>query len=401
MAARVSVSTEPGGSRSLQPRNSTHGLITSAQNSLAPNVVTGAAEPKTSGDGVGGREPPTEPRLMRRNIIPSPPQQKSTAHRPIDRRTQHDVYRPSSFRLADLVNRERRVGTSLTWRPSSFHHSDDTGHGPEPQSPSSRTSEHVNGARFRPSQLESSPDQRHGQGEKLASSPPTRRAYENSVARLTSILDGQNATPDDMLMKAFLEGRLDNLGLTRQEINWVLIEKSRGHSSQQGGHDLSNNGDGNSTTSSALALSSATYMNPEVDANSTPKSFGPRDHSSPTAQTTNFGSGIGQGLSSVDTTPFLYFGSHKDMGSAFDKNSATGGSKLSRFSNEETASTSSTTNSRTKSLCRECRTPGSSLTPLVPCTSCDRRYHHSCGNPKPPKGYVVTFFAGSACRADI
>lgn len=176
MAAQVSVASEPSGSRSLQPTTSAHDLITFVQNSLAANAGSGVSKPglrdapihnnrwgESGGDGVGGREPPTEPRLMRRNITP-PPQQKPTAHRPIDRRTQHDLYRPSSYRPVDDINRGRRIRVSDTWRPGPFHYTDATTHGSGLKPPSFRPSENISGARVRRSQRDSSPDQHHDQG---------------------------------------------------------------------------------------------------------------------------------------------------------------------------------------------------------------------------------------------
>jgi hypothetical protein len=400
MAARVSVTSEPSGSRSLQPTTSAHDLISLVQNSLAANAGSGVSKPghrdaainnnrrgESSGDGVGGREPPTEPRLMRRNITP-PPQQKSTAHRPIDRRTQHDIYRPSSYRPVDDNNRGRRISVSDTWRPSPFHYVDATRHGSGSKPLSSRPSEHTNGARVRRSQRdrESSPAQLDNQGQQSPSLLQAQVGSESHMAQRTLTLNGQNATAAEMAMKAILEGRrisddpvrysatpsiaklgLENVGYRKEEINRGTVDGSRGHSSQKGSHDLSNNGE--STTTSSLALPS-TNLDLEVDA---------------AAQTTDFTLSLEQRLSSVDAAPSSYLRSIKDMTSPLDKNSVAGASKLPRFSNEETTSNSSTTNSRNKSLCRECHTPGSFLTPLVSCDSCGRGYHHSCGNPKPPK----------------
>lgn len=269
--------------------------------------------------------PPTEPRLMRRNITP-PPQQKSTAHRPTDRRTQHDLYRPSSYRPADDTNRGRRISVSDTWRPGPFHYMDAANHGSELKPPSSRTSEYMSGARVRHSQRNSSP---------------------SSTTKIG----------------------LDNVGYGKEEINRAMpvVDDSRGHNSQKGSRDLSNDGElqVESPTTSSLAFPPlAANLNLDVN---------------------DFTLGLEQRLSSTDAAPSPYLRSIKDMTSPLDKNSVAGASKLSRFSNEETASNSSTTNSRNRSLCRECHTPGSFLTPLVSCTSCGRGYHHSCGNPKPPK----------------
>lgn len=60
----------------------------------------------------------------------------------------------------------------------------------------------------------------------------------------------------------------------------------------------------------------------------------------------------------------------------------------SRAPNEETASASSTTISRGSSLCKACRRPGSSVTPLVLCRNCRKGYHECCGNPKPADRYL-------------
>lgn len=400
MAARVSVASESSGSRSLQPTTSPHDLIKFVQNSLAANAGSGVSKPGSRdaaidnnrrgegrGDGVGGREPPTEPRLMRRNITP-PPQQKTTAYRPIDRRTQHDLYRPSSYRPADDISRGRRISISDTWRPGPFHYADATARDSELKSPSSRPSEHMNGARVRRSQRnrESSPVRLDDHGEESPSLSKAQVVSESHMAQRASTVNGQNATATEMTMKAILEGRrisddpvrysaassiaslgLDNVGYRKEEINPGTVDDPHGHSTQKGSHELSN--DGESATTSSLALPSSD-LNLEANA---------------AAQTTDFTLTLAQRLSSVDAASSSYLRSLKDMSTPFDKNSVVGSSKLSRFSNEETASNSSTTNSRNKSLCRECHTPGSFLTPLVSCTSCGRGYHHSCGNPKPPK----------------
>ena len=52
---------------------------------------------------------------------------------------------------------------------------------------------------------------------------------------------------------------------------------------------------------------------------------------------------------------------------------------------DDVASTPSTdtASSRSKTICRACRKPGSTLTRLVLCKLCQKGYHDYCGNPKP------------------
>lgn len=66
-------------------------------------------------------------------------------------------------------------------------------------------------------------------------------------------------------------------------------------------------------------------------------------------------------------------------------------SPASRLSNEETASTSSTTTSRSKHLCRACGRAGSIVIPLVSCKICRKGYHDRCGTP-PPRHRLLKFF---------
>lgn len=338
-----------------------------------------------------GRSPPTEPRSMRRNITPPPPKRSSTAYRPLDRRAQHDLYRPSSYAPVDDINRGRRISIPHVWRPGPNHYADATTPGSGPKPPSARASEHVSEMRARRSRRESPPhepsDEPYDQREIPPLSPSAQVGSMIHVAKDTMKVNGQLNTAAEATRPWTLEPQKTG-------------ERSQTHSDRlgRGIRDLDN--DGERATASSFAPS-PTCASMNVTATSTnfapklgetghrdslPLPFSSTDVVTDHAPSTDF-IVTEQRISMMDTILSMYLPSYKIMSSPNDKNSGSGTSKwpATRLATEDTASNSSTTNSRNRLLCRECRTPGSSLTPLVPCTSCGRGYHHSCGNPKPPR----------------
>lgn len=338
-----------------------------------------------------GRSPPTEPRSMRRNITPPPPKRSSTAYRPLDRRTQHDLYRPSSYTPVDGINRGRRISIPDVWRPGPNHYADATTPGSGPKPPSARPSEHVGEMRARRSRRESPSHERfdgpRDRREHPSLSPSAQVGSKIHVARPTMKVNGQINTAAEETVQWMLE---------TQETG----ERSQTHSDRlgRGMRDLNNDGERATASSFAPSPTGAT-----IDVTATSTDFAPKlsetehreslplpfsstevvtDH----APSTDF-IVTEQRMSTMDTILSTYLQFDKNMSSPNDKNSGSGASKwpATRLTTEDTASNSSTTNSRNRLLCRECRTPGSSLTPLVACTSCGRGYHHSCGNPKPPR----------------
>ncbi|KIW97195.1 uncharacterized protein Z519_02587 [Cladophialophora bantiana CBS 173.52] len=71
--------------------------------------------------------------------------------------------------------------------------------------------------------------------------------------------------------------------------------------------------------------------------------------------------------------------------------------RASRFSTEESASNSSTCGSRNKNLCRACRKPGSSVTPLIQCKASHRGYHNCGEKPEPRQSENLDGFSGGRC----
>ncbi|KIX98255.1 uncharacterized protein Z520_06335 [Fonsecaea multimorphosa CBS 102226] len=72
----------------------------------------------------------------------------------------------------------------------------------------------------------------------------------------------------------------------------------------------------------------------------------------------------------------------------------------SHFSSESIWSISSIRGSKSKDLCTDCRKPGSSLTPLVPCKACREGYHTLCGNPKPRQYLRLDDFTCGICSKE-
>lgn len=337
---------------------------------------------------------------MRRDITP-PPSKRPIAHR------QHDVYRPSSYAQVEDFGRGGRLGISDVWRPGPNHYSDVTNPGPT----SARSPEQIRGERARRAWQESSPRQTYEREPELSPPPPPpsfppppppppHDGFEKHVDQSVSQASGNTLTAAEVARALFVQF------LQPGEA------KNQGHNDRldTGARQLNDMGE-----SIVASIFAPRPLRANIDVNSPsvspalPKPSGTGSHDSLATREDDLAVGDAQSSDFVvtqqgvpledtalplpDPKLFLtdaalssYLQSDTTMNSP-NKTMVGGTFKWARFPAEDTASNPSTTNSKNKLLCRECRTPGSVLTPLVPCTLCSRGYHHSCGNPKPPKGY--------------
>ncbi|KAK5064686.1 hypothetical protein LTR84_000520 [Exophiala bonariae] len=320
------------------------------------------------------RAPPTEPRSMRRDITP-PTSKRPTASR------QHDVYRPSPYASGEDFGRGGRLSISDVWRPGPNHYAGVA----SPEQASAGSPEHVRGDRARRVWRESPPRQTFDRVQEPSPPPPVRGGFEREEA-------GSKSQEQERLTAEVTTA-----------VFWRILEAQ--HAAR-----LSNNmGQSRVPSTFAPRLTDDDFDMTSSSVDPALRSLGTEDrHSLATCNVDGVADEQRVPLKAVALSlqdPKLFLTDSalssslqfdKTMNSP-NKNMVAGALKRAKIPTEDTASNSSTTDSKTKTICRECRTPGSSLTPLVRCIRCERGYHHSCGNPKPPKGADAEEFVCGKC----
>ncbi|KIX09996.1 uncharacterized protein Z518_01077 [Rhinocladiella mackenziei CBS 650.93] len=291
-------------------------------------------------------QPPTAPRSMRSKITPPPPRRADT-YRPPERRFQHDLYRPSSHRYGDEAFYESRASASDCYRPPAPRYTDDF-----------REGQRVSTGREarRESGQEWTDDMR------LESGPPRQNGCDSESGKGNGPRAEKNKT-----VPANGSGIPDDGGRENQRQDGSLLR-------------LASCGDPGTGDWTQNAANASSHTAPRLP-NSPPLPVisAAADHG--VLDTIEKQSVV----EPPDDTPFLK--AHRDMINFC----------ASRLSNEETASTSSTTTSRSRNFCRACGVSGNHVTPLVPCSRCRKGYHDRCGNPKPQQSPNLDDFVCGQC----
>ncbi|KIW51521.1 hypothetical protein, variant 2 [Exophiala xenobiotica] len=366
--------------------------------------------------------PPTAPRSMRRDISP-PPLRRSDTYRPSEpqeRRGQFDSYRPVPSRHSGHIHPENRYPVYDRYRPYTTQDDGNVDHQREPKYPSrgydigapetrvggprrylwwskdsredNRKSVIVGQKRVQPStsDLGTYSDKTGGSMSQSASIPRRQETEKQVAPNLNNTL--QPISCAGLATKNNSPMGQQNVSEGDSEVDMEVDDGHSGdfqNSLKACAPGLASSDDSPTRDSSALPLSHASTPRiiipqlPESPPYSPPLSihYDSDDHR-------QYGRSA-----AVDKETMI---EALDKGTWVKTSHGFAGLWLPHSSNAETASTSSTT-SRTKNLCKSCRTPGSQLTPLVPCSSCRRGFHNRCGNPKPTESERLEDFVCGRC----
>lgn len=308
--------------------------------------------------------PPSAPKSHRKDISPPPLRRGGDSYRPSDRPV-HDTYRPS-VEERDVDRETRRKGPDV-YRPKSSRRS-------RSRSRSRSTSRSSSDRDSYSSSLYETPRQR------CSSSPvPWERNTKSVDNRMLDVtLKIQEAKERAQIIAANLLASRENAKPrdTTQLVTPAIMS---------GEHKVQ------------VDIQKASPARPQSSGSYSPMSHVSYQDRTPREPSVGIGPSSQHALDSCPAAPVASPTRNAIPQSATKSvSSSVPYSKRLRIEREETCSiiselTTSTKSSIRKKKCADCKKPGNDLSPLVACSTCPRRFHSGCGEPRPSSWYVDYF----------